>query len=366
MIRRLLYLSGFAITCVVLFHATGMGFVAMFSWAPKYGGIPGEQVGSFSYFMLRFVEQIVIFSISAFLMVSGYFIGVATGKNQKTVNWRIVATRMVYLAIPYLIWSAVALGLRYLEGNGIPRNKILFALLTGKTNEVYYFIPLLIQFYLLSPLLILWERVNWKSILVVTGLIQLITTLSQYPVFLGMGSTPWTSVVFSPPKWLFISRVFWFPLGIVLADHPVEFKRVFYPLRWWLLGMVIALIPLGMIEWEYFVRASSEQWLSTRETILDTIYTLCLMLGVLAFEKGKFPFFDFFSYLGTKSFGIYLTHVLVIEYISRIIYRFSPNLLASQAILQPLLIITGLGLPLLLMWLVDHSPLRPFSTYLFG
>jgi len=366
MVRRFLYLNGLAITCVVLFHAAGMGFVAMFSWAHQYGGVPGEQVGSFTYFMLRFVEQIVIFSISAFLMVSGYFIGIATGRDQKTVSWRIVLSRVIYLAIPYLIWSGVALGLKFFEGNGVPRDKILIALLTGKTNEVYYFIPVLIQFYLISPLLILWARASWKSMLLTMGLIQLVISLSQYSLFLGNISGFWNDLVYFTPKWLFISRILWFPLGIILANKPVEFKRAFYPIRWWLLGIAIVLIPLGMVEWEYFVRASGEQWLSTRETLLDNIYGLCLIFGILAFEKGKFPLFDSFSKLGTKSFGIYLTHVLVIEYIARIIYRFWPSILANQTILQPLLIITGLGLPLLLMWIVNHTPLRRFSTYLFG
>ena len=182
MVRRFLYLNGLAITCVVLFHAAGMGFVAMFSWAHRYGAVPGDQIGSLSYYVLRFVEQIIVFSIPAFLIVSGYFISVATGRNQKTVGWRIVASRVVFLVLPYLIWSCVALGLRFLEGTDLSLKRILIALLTGKTNEVYYFIPLLIQFYLISPLLILWERASWKTMLFVAAMVQLVFTVAQYPV----------------------------------------------------------------------------------------------------------------------------------------------------------------------------------------
>jgi len=173
MIRKFLYLNGVAITCVVLFHSAGMGFVSMFSWAQRYGAIPGEQFGSFSYFVLRFVEQIVVFSIPAFLIVSGYFIGIAVGKSQATVGWRVVLSRIFYLTIPYLVWSTVAISLKILEGKSISASRLVGMILTGQTNEVYYFVPLLIQFYLFSPLLIRWEKANWKSLLIVTAIIQL-------------------------------------------------------------------------------------------------------------------------------------------------------------------------------------------------
>jgi len=38
MVRRLLYINGLAIIAVVMFHAAGMGFVAMFFWYQRYAG----------------------------------------------------------------------------------------------------------------------------------------------------------------------------------------------------------------------------------------------------------------------------------------------------------------------------------------
>jgi peptidoglycan/LPS O-acetylase OafA/YrhL len=312
------------------------------------------------------VEQVVAFSIAAFLIVSGYFIGVATGKDQRTVSWRVVFARIVYLAVPYLIWSAVSLALKFAEGQNLTLDRLFLAILIGQTNEVYYFIPLLIQFYLLAPLLVRWEKANWKSLLLATGLIQLFVSLIQYPILLGYDTSLWIALNKLFPKWLFISHVFWFSLGIILAAHLTDFKRIFYPLRWWLLGSAAALIMIGFIEWEQYVRISGEEWLSTRLTIIDHLYTLVFIIGVLAFDKGRFPFFDLFSRLGPKSFGIYLVHVLVVEYSARLIYRFLPGLLAYQIVLQPTLIILGLGVPLLMMAAVDRSRFQRFSTYLFG
>jgi len=368
MVRRFLYLNGIAIICVILFHAGGMGFVAMFNWIDRYnpGLPPTEQIGSLPYYVLRFIEQIVIFAIPAFLIVSGYFISFATGKNQETIKWRIIFSRIGYLIVPYLIWSAVALGFLFIRGMSFTPVRTLEMLLVGKTNEIYYYVPLLIQLYLISPFLVRWAKRNWKSLLAVTGIIQIIAISTAYPMYLGKESTLTSTIAIFFPKWFFVTRIFWFSLGIVLGERLAEFKKTFYPLRWILLGGALLLIPVGMIEWETYFKLSGLPWLSTLDTLLDIPYELAIIFGILAFDKAKFPFFDRLSWLGTKSYGIYLIHGLVIEYVAKMIYRFLPRLLAYQVILQPVLILLGLGIPLLLMMAFDKSPLRRFYTYIFG
>lgn len=368
MIRRFLYLNGLATVCLVIFHATGMGFVAMITWLDRYspGALPSQQIGTLSYYGLRFLEQIVVFTIPAFLIVSGYFISFATGKNQTTISWRVVWSRVVYLVIPYLVWSAIILGLRFVEGRTYSLGRILIMLLFGRMNEIYYYVPLLIQLYLISPFLVLWAKRNWQSLLLVTGIIHILIGLLNYPEFLGSATPISTFLGMLFPKWLFLTRVFWFSLGIVLGNHLSEFKQTFYPYRWVLLGGAVVLIVVGMVEWEFYFKLSGLDWLPYRETLIDYIYGLVVILGILAFEKAKFPFFDALSWLGSKTFGVFLIHAIVIEYVARLIYRFTPQVLAYQILLQPILIIFGLGIPLLLMAIVDKSPARRFYSYLFG
>ena len=76
-LRRLLILNGLAIIGVILFHAAGWGFVAIFAWSDRYMPVMetvSDQRGSAPYNALRLVEQLVVFSIPAFLFVSGFFI----------------------------------------------------------------------------------------------------------------------------------------------------------------------------------------------------------------------------------------------------------------------------------------------------
>lgn len=370
MLRRLLYMNGLAITGVVLFHAAGMGFVAMFAWAERYlptGISPATQIGTAEYFLLRFFEQIAVFSIAAFLFVSGYFISIATGKQQKTIAWSIVFARIRTLIIPYLFWSIVVMFLQIiLEGRSVSPTRMIFDLLTGGTNEVLYFVPLLIQFYLLAPLFVWAARRNWKLFLGIAALIQLIYILMPYVLYLNLDVPGAASVMRAIPKWLFITRIFWFSFGIVVGFHLEIFKKFFHRWRYVILATALVCIPLGMLEWEMFYRLSGQAWLDQRDTLIDTMYNLAVITAMITFADFQLPFSKGFERLGRESYGIYLTHFLFIEYTAKMIYRFFPQILGNTFLLLTILIAVGLGGPVLLMYLADHSPGRRFYAHVFG
>jgi probable poly-beta-1,6-N-acetyl-D-glucosamine export protein len=375
MVRRLLYLNGIAILGVILFHAAGMGFTAMFSWSHRYlpESIPAvSQVGNVSYYGLRLIEQAMVFSLPAFLFVSGFFISVQAGRTNK-VRWQAVLSRTKNLIIPYIIWSVIVMGLNFaLDGRRYGLVDIGRNLLTGRSSPVLYFVPLLIQFYLLSPIFVRLARWNWKVLLVVTALLQLLVQLSAYPAYLGMDPAWSLPLMNSVPKWLFLARIFWFPLGLIIGFHSEKVSAWISQqnTRLWIAALFVFL--LALVEWEIYYQVTSITstmpipWLDHRETLLDSIYTILVIFGLLGLASSKLPVFKQVSSIGAKSFGIYLTHAIAIEYTARLVYRFFPQLLGYQIILLPLLIFVGLAIPLLLMYLVNMLPDRKVYTYLFG
>jgi hypothetical protein len=54
------------------------------------------------------------------------------------------------------------------------------------------------------------------------------------------------------------------------------------------------------------------------------------------------------------------------EFVSRGLYHLAPAVLGFQILLQPLLVLFGLGVPLALMYVVKHSRARVFYAYQFG
>jgi fucose 4-O-acetylase-like acetyltransferase len=369
MIRRLLYLNGLAVLGVILFHASGMGFVAMFAWTHRYlpVSVPNyDQMGSAAYYSLRVIEGIVTFSIPAFLFISGFFIAFATGRTHSKVSWGYVFSRIKYLIVPYSIWFIVTLVLLIIQGYRESFGGMLVSFLTGRINPVFYYVPLLIQLYLLSPLLVALAKKNWKALLIFVALIQVFIQALQYPLFLGWDLPAFQMLAGLFPKWFFPVRLFWFTLGIVIGFNINDFKSRFAEFKWIFLSLTLIFLVTSMIEWEVLLRSSGQQWLDHRETFIDLFYAGTLLVSYLAFDKVPLPFAHQIGDLGGKSYGIYLTHALVIEYTARIIYRIYPSLLGNQFLFQPLLIIVGLGMPLLMMAVVKKSPLRAAYTYLFG
>jgi peptidoglycan/LPS O-acetylase OafA/YrhL len=369
MVRRLLMLNGIAIVCVVLFHASGWGFTAMFSWAHRYLPVTSpnyDQVGSLSYYGLRLVEQLAQFSIPAFLFVSGFFVAFMTGKKRETVAWSVIASRIKFLIIPYLVWSALLIVGGLLQGRSYTAASLLRMVLTGSTNPAYYFVPLLIQFYLISPLLIPLVRKRGWLLLALTGLMQIFVYAIQYPVVTGSDNALLLGAAQLLPKWFFMMRIFWFTLGIFVGFHLADIRGWLVRLRPLLLALLPVLFVIGFFEWEALVRLSGQPWIETRETLVDGLYALVFLLVFIAYSDNNLPVSKPLEELGSRSFGIYLVHSPVMEYFSRAVYHFIPALLGAQILLQPMLIGLGLLVPLVFMYLVRRSPARPYYAYLFG
>lgn len=366
---RLLLLNGLAIVCVILFHATGFGFTAMFSWAHRYRPVSSpnyDEAGSIAYYVLRLIEQFVVFSIPAFLFVSGFFVSVLAGRSRSKVSWRAVRARIAGLAVPYLFWSAVVLTGFWLQGRALPASRYLPVLATGMTGPNYYYVPLLIQLYVVAPLIVALTRSRWRALLVATGVLQVAVYVLQYPIVLGLQIPVVTPVALALPKWFFLVHLFWFTFGVVAGFEQQRFRPFLARTRWLWLTSAVVLFVLGTFEWELLLRWSGSPWAENRVTLVDGLYAGSVILSFLAFADVKLPFANSLFELGGKSFGIFLSHGLVMEYFSRGLYHLAPWVLGWQILFLPMVILVGLAGPLLLMALLARSPARRAYSSVFG
>jgi peptidoglycan/LPS O-acetylase OafA/YrhL len=382
--KRLLVLNGLAILAVILYHASIWAFLSMSRVAQNFDGsmqtfkgIGGflsmsrtaqnfDQIGALTYYSLRAVEQAIIFAIAAFLFISGYFIAFAVGRIEANKQWRVIFTRIKNLVIPFLIWSVLILVLDMLLGNTYSVRDFLLTIITGKARIPYYFIPLLVQYLILSPILVSLARTRYKLLLILTALIQLITVSLRYDTLLGLNTPALQPILFIRGQPFFPSRIFFFTFGIVYGLHSSQFKQKLIRVRWGLLVSLVVFFILGVVEWEILQRFSGEISIGQTETHIDGFYALAFILCFLAFEEFIPPFSEQLGILGAMSYGIYLIHWSVQEYVSKMIYHFSPWLMGYQVFVQPILIVCSVGLPVILMTLVKRSPIRRYYRYLFG
>jgi membrane-bound acyltransferase YfiQ involved in biofilm formation len=275
----------------------------------------------------------------------------------------VVKARITNLLWPYLVWSLVIFVSDFLQGTSYSLVEYLRRLAVGDATGAYFFVPLLCQFYLLSPFIARWGKVRSGQLLLVSALIQLAVTGLLYLRLFGVVLPD----VRSPSGWVFIWRAFYFPLGVVCGFHFKLVRQWLSRFKWGLLVATVALGALSILESEMLYSLTQDyDWTRGVSKFSTFLYTVAFILLFLAFDKISLPFPRTIDWMGTRSYGIYLLHPKVMEFAARVIYHIAPWLLAHQVLYQPLLMASGVGIPLLFMTAAARSPARKFYRYLFG
>jgi len=359
-------LRGLAIVAVVLYHCAAVGHTAMFYWAHRFRQVESpnfDQFGSLPYYVLLVMQRLAWFAVPAFLFIAGFSMAYATSGKRIGASLPTIRARISLLIWPYLIWSlAIFVRNGILLGSIDSPGEYLQRLVFGRAEPLYYFVPLLIQLYLISPFITRWAKAKPALLLAVAGAIQLGMHILLYLPWEPLGKFGYAGYA-----WGFWHWAFFFPLGSVCFLHYRRAKVLLARFRWVLLGA--AAVTLVVSTWEVvalFTTKPSFDWAHHTIRIPSSLYALAFMLAFVAFDNVRIPFAPVLRWLGTKSYAVYLLHFPAIQALAKCVYRFAPRLLAHQGLYQPLLFAAGLGLPLLLMTVVARSPLRKYYQCLFG
>jgi len=369
MTKRLLLLSGLAILAVVLNHAGGFGQIALFLWADRYRAVPvpdWDQLGTLPHYVLIMVRSLGAFAVPAFLFISGFFVAYAARGNHPAPSWKVVKARIVNLLVPYVIWSGIVFIGDAFQGITYGPFEYLLRLVTQGANGHLYYVPLLCYFYLLSPLITPIAKARWRLLLSVSALIQLGTIVLQYLRLFGLKIPGLDLMMRITPDWSLLRWVFFFALGTVAGLHIQRFKAWLAVRKWSLLATAAVLFPLNILESDVLLRTTRSNWGAYIGTISCNLLAVAFILCFLTFAQVSVPFSRTLYQLGKRSYGIYLLHPSIIEFVARVIRQITPSLLAYQILFVPLLFVVGLGVPLLLMVAVTKSPGRRYYRYLFG
>ena len=360
MTKKLLFLNGLAIIFVSLHHATAYGLQAMFYWTDRYlpVTVPNfDQFGSFPYQATMALRQINSLAVPAFLFVSGYFVAFMARGETKTFTWKMVVPRIKVLALPFVVWTI----LRYVLLTRFPTS-------LDEVLSVYAFVPLLIQFYLVSPILVPLAKRNGKTVILIAAALHLGVQTLRYLNGLGIEFPGQAQVLSVTPYWFFLGQQqLWFPLGLVVGLHLQEFKEWANRYR---IGFLIATVVLGVVsilEFQVIENLNGEQMLGPAFAgMTRTFFILAFLLWFMTIDEKALPFPNGLSTLSARSLGIYLGNIPAIYVVAVFMYRFTPLLLGNQFFYQGILFTVGIAIPLLLMEGVRRSPARRWYRYIFG
>jgi len=373
MTRKLFLLNGLAILAVVLNHAAFFGLSAMFWWTYRY--LPGspipnyDQAGTLPYHILSIIIKLSTFiAIPSFLFVSGFFIAYTSRGQHSQLSWKVIKIRITTLLIPYIIWSLAVffgdwlqscLNSCTLETPGTYMAKLAF----GGATYAYWYVIVLCQLYLLSPFFVSLAKTRWRLLLFIAILIQLGAVIMMYLIPSLAASQFFLR--------LFPRHIIYFVVGIIAGLYLSEFKQWLAHVKWVSITAVIVFGILSLYESEiiyYLTGGRAGNWgsIMPEYAILTAIlFAISFIFSFLAFDI-TIPYARIVYQLGSRSYGIFLTHWIVLEVVSRIVFLFVPWVLAYQILYQPILIISAITIPYLFMSFVAKSRFKRSYRYLFG
>lgn len=193
--------------------------------------------------------------------------------------------------------------------------------------SVYYFIALIIECYLLSPLLI---RHNNVKTLVLVILLSLVTTLLVETIRFGYGNELPLVIRGSFPVLLIF-----FYLGIYLTSHSRDYS-LWIPVVMMIVGLGGGLMQMQLIR-DYFGISAQGQKITLY--IFDAGFILLCMSKKCELLYRKSLLTRVILYVGEISFGIYFTHIYMIW----IADRFFPQMRGSWLVLWLFSIFLSIG-----------------------
>ncbi|MRR52732.1 MAG: hypothetical protein EG825_17815, partial [Rhodocyclaceae bacterium] len=211
----------------------------------------------------------------------------------------------------------------------------------------------------LSPLLVPWIRsAHWKKVLLAAGALQLLMMVVTYLSIFGHFRFD--------AAWFFGNLVFFFVFGVALNFHLEEIRAWIHRTRiFWLVGLIVFAV-LTVVETEIYFRLDMGDWRGGVETLAATLYTLSFVMVFIEFERFEIPYSLLLGKIGQKAYGIYLLHPIVLLVVAKLTYHLAPRILGWPGVFLPLLLLSGIALPLLAMRLVARTPLRKGYRFLFG
>jgi len=337
-------LSGLAIIVIVLNHSITAGNAV-------------TSVSELTKNILTILQAVGTFAVPTFLFISGAFIAYAARASQKTLSVKFVWGSLERILWPYLVWSLLFYLVIIFSRNatytfpGYIKN-----LLVGFP---FHFVPLLIFFYVVSPFLVMiGKRFGWLLLLLI-GIYQLFLVVMTDPAIFGDREVSGIMRVVVPPV-LANTMADWaifFPMGLIFSMNNSIVKPRLQQIKWATVVVTILLFILGMMN--AFGQVSAP-WV---RYVIPVVFMLLLPV----IDRKAIPQVRRLELVGKRSYGVYLSHFIVLDLTILLVRTIVPDLFAYAIIIYPLFFLLALEIPLLLMGAMSKRPsTRKMYRYVFG
>jgi len=348
--RQYLALLGLAIVIVVFYHIS-----YMVNDIPQEFGYP--PIGGRMSTLLVILRQPGVFAVPTFLFISGSFFAYASQARGKGTRfaYKVSWENIKHVFWPYLIWSIAFYIAIYIGRDetytiqGYIKNLIV--------GYPYHFIPILVFYYAIAPILVLLSKRFGLIVIVVIAIYQVFLINLIYPGILGFDLPRWMNYMALPvlKGTLAVWGIF-FPMGVIFGLNMRMIMPVLKKLKWLFLVLTFTLFALTILNITSIINAPWARFL----------FPVAFILLVPIIKRQSIPMVRSLERIGQRVYGVYLTHLLILYLALLIIYAVAPTLLYYRILLIPGLFALALGLPLITMKSFSQSRARVLYKYVFG
>jgi len=249
-----------------------------------------------SLWITLLLNQVVRFAVPLFFLISGFVLELNYDYHQNYFSY--LKKRLSKILIPYFFWSVIYYSFIYTQN----RDNFIKVLLTGDASYQLYFIPTLLIFYLIFPLIHKFKKyiINFP-VLTILAISQIYLLNQDYFV---------KQYNFIDPVRISLLTYFVFILGVAAAHFKDYVSKKIYFLIIPILYLAYYIFEEGKnLYYQTFdIKSFYSQW---RPSVL--IYTIVIFIFLFyIFDKSEFKS-QIAQKLSKLSFLVFFIHVIVLE-----------------------------------------------------
>ena len=277
-----------------------------------------------SYDILWILQALGSFAVPIFLFISGSFVAYATRGEPPKLTRKFLQSGLIHILSPYLLWSIIFYIVLYINrGTQFSLNEYGRHLLVGYP---FHFVPLLVFFYLISPIIVpIAKRFGW--ILVIGFLIyQLFLLNIKYPDALGFQFPGWANIFVIPI--LGGTMADWgvcFPIGVFFGMNMQKFRPWLSKYKWVFFGGAVASFLVALLDAQKIISAPLARFIGP----------ILFLFVIPVIQRNSIPGVRRFEDVGKRSYGVYLTHLIVLDTIFLIVSKLLPSCFSIFLITHP-------------------------------
>lgn len=257
--------------------------------------------GVFETNILLFIKEIGVIAVPTFLFLAGSFMVYSLRNKPILKAYKMLFPALQNAIVPYLIWSLVFYLTVFLVRGEI--YNIFGYLKNILVGYPYNFIPILVFYILLSPIIIKLAEKHPIFTMVIFGVIQIVLANISVPGIIGF-KFPEFMKLLAPPV-LRIPLALWavfYPFGIVFSLHSNTIQP-WLKKYWW----IFALASFG-----FYLAASLQEAGYLEFRVAEWLLPVFVIPLYIVVNRKKIPLVSFLEKNGKRSYGIYLLNIIFI------------------------------------------------------